>query len=366
MKVAILHDYLNQFGGAERVLKVIIDLFPNADLYTLLYDEKKTLGLFKNNIKGTSFLDHEWIRNKHRLFIPIMPFATEFLHTKNSYDLVISSTAGYAKGIPINAPYHISYCHSPLRYAWEIDYLKNLSFSPRSMSKNFLRPVARWLKDWDKNASSNVNLFIANSKFISDKIRSYYGRDSEIIFPPVNEKIFYPERDEKTDDYYLMAGRLLYYKGFDLGIEAFNRMKKKLKIVGRGPEEKKLRVLANPNYIEFIQGISDDELRKLYSNARAFIFPQIEDFGLVAAEAQMCGTPVIAFRVGGGGEIVDNKNTGLLFSEQSPEAIIDAVKEFENMKFDRKKIHKWAAQFSETMFKKKFVDLVRRSGFKIQ
>lgn len=371
MRVAVFHDYLNQFGGAERVLRSILDLFPSADLYTLLYDERKTLGLFKDNIAKTSFLDHEYVRKKHRAFIPLMPLAASFLKVPDKYDLIISSSAGYAKGFGRLrhgnevSPFHICYCHSPLRYAWEIDYLKNLSFSPRPMSKDALRPIARWLKNWDKKASGRVNLFIANSRFIAEKVRAYYGRDAEVVYPPVNiEKFCYDSR-EKRGDYYLMAGRLLYYKGFDLGIEAFNRLKKPLLVIGSGPEEKKLKQLANPTYIRFVSGISDSELRKHYNQARAFIFPQIEDFGLVAAEAQACGLPVLSFHKGGGSEIVINGKTGLLFSEQSPEAIMDSVREFELMKFNRKNISEQAERFSERTFKENFLKLVRGAGFSV-
>lgn len=372
MRVAVFHDYLNQFGGAERVLRSILDLFPNADLYTLLYDEQKTLSLFKDNIAKTSFLNCEYVRKNHRAFIPLMPLAASLLKIQKGYDLIISSSAGYAKGFGYSHrhgyshnPYHICYCHNPLRYAWEIDYLKNLSFSPRLMSKDVLRPIARWLQNWDKKASGRVNLFIANSQFIAEKISSYYGRDAEIVYPPVNIEKFCYDSQEKRGDYYLMAGRLLYYKGFDLGIEAFNRLKKPLLVIGNGPEEKKLKQLANPIYIRFVSGISDSELKKHYNQARAFIFPQIEDFGLVAAEAQACGLPVLSFHRGGGPEIVINGKTGLLFSEQSPGAIMNSVREFELMKFNRKSISEHAERFSEKSFKENFLKLVRGAGFSV-
>jgi len=363
MRVAVLHDYLNQFGGAERVLKVILELFPDADLYTLLYDEKKTFGLFKKNIKKTSFLDREWVRRHHRMFIPAMPLASRMLTSLERYDLIISSTAGYAKGFRIEAPYHVSYCHSPLRYAWEIDYLKNLPFSPHAMSKDILRPVAEWLRRWDKRASGRVNLFIANSRFIAEKIGAYYGREAEVVYPPVSLNTFYHEPETPEDGYHLMVGRMLYYKGFDLGIRAFNRMKKPLIVIGRGPEEKKLHSLADPRYITFISSVSDEKLRHYYNGAKALIFPQIEDFGLVAAEAQACGTPVLAFSKGGGGEIVENGETGLIFTEQSSDAIIQAVKEAELVRFNRKKIAEHGARFSEASFKKLFLEAIKQSGF---
>jgi glycosyltransferase involved in cell wall biosynthesis len=363
VKVAILHDYLNQFGGAERVLITLLEIFPNADLYTLLYDKKKTFGFFEKNIKKTSFLDVPFVRARHRAFIPLMPLAVRSVRSSEKYDLVFSSTAGYAKGMPIRAPYHISYCHSPLRYAWEIDYLKNLEISPWPLHKSVLRPIANWLRRWDKRASRSVNLFIANSKYIAEKIRSYYGRDSLVVYPPVETQVFYPESMAPRKEYYLMVGRLLYYKGFDLGIKAFNKLKKPLKIVGSGPEISKLRELADPNYIEFIPFVGDEELRQIYSDAKALVFPQIEDFGLVAAEALSCGAPVIAYNQGGGREIVVNRETGFLFNEQSVPALMEAVRDFEGISFDRVRIARAAKRFSKAQFKEEITKIVREHGF---
>jgi len=364
MRVAVLHDYLNQFGGAERVLAAVLELFPDADLYTLLYDAEKTFGLFERNIAKTSMLDNPLVRKRHRAFIPFMPFAAERLSSKEPYDLVISSSAGYAKGFNVSGRYHICYCHSPLRYAWEIDYLKNLSFAPWPLKEMVVNPIAGWMRSWDIAAAHRVNLFVANSSYIAGKVRAYYGRESMVIYPPVESEIFHSEPQEGKGDYYLMAGRLLYYKGFDIGIKAFNRLKKPLKIVGNGPEKEKLKALVRSPHIEFLSNIPDDELRRLYVNARAFIFPQIEDFGLVAAEAQSCGTPVLAYRVGGGGEIVVHKKTGLLFDEQTPEAIEAAVREFETLTFDRGAIARHAAErFSKKRFMKQLTDVVRAAGF---
>jgi glycosyltransferase involved in cell wall biosynthesis len=365
MRLAILHDYLNQLGGAERVLQALLELFPEAHLYTLFYDEEKTGGIFQKRVTKTSFLDFPFARKNHRFFIPLMPMATKLIKGLHNYDLIISSTAGYAKGMNIKAPYHISYCHSPLRYAWETDFLKNLPFAPWPLKEFVVQPIAGWLKNWDKRVSTKVNLFVANSTFIAQKIKNYYGRESEVIYPPIDTKIFYPEPITTKKDYYLMVGRLLYYKGFDLGIEAFNRLKKPLKIVGAGPEEKKLKPLAHSPLIEFVPPVSDNHLRILYSNAKALIFPQIEDFGLVAAEAQACGLPVLAFGRGGATEIVENGKTGLFFHEQTPEAIIASVLELEHMRFDRNIIANSALRFSKREFKKKFASLIAKLGFPV-
>lgn len=364
MRVAIAHDYLNQFGGAERVLQALLEIFPDADLYTLLYDKEKTRGLFEKNKPKSSILNIPGVRRHHRIFIPLMPIAASLMRPKKEYDLLISSTAGYAKGFRIRASYHVSYCHSPLRYAWEIDYLKNLRFSPKVLSNLVAYPIARWLKEWDRRAAQNVNLFIANSEFIAEKINSYYGRDAIVVHPPINTDLFYPEPQPGKKEYYLMAGRLLYYKGFDLGIAAFNQLQKPLKIVGQGPELSKLKKLVKSPLIEFVQSASDEELRMFYSNAKAFLFPQIEDFGLVAAEAQACGTPVIAFAQGGAREIVANKKTGLFFFEQTPEAIVNAVNNFEYCLFDRRFIARSALRFSKELFKEHIINTLARYGFR--
>lgn len=364
MRVAILHDYLNQFGGAERVLEVFLELFPHADLYTLMYDSERVGGRFRANLKKTSILDFAFARRKHRMFIPIMPFATKTVRGDTLYDLVISSTAGYAKGFPVEGRYHISYCHSPLRYAWELDYLKDLPFSPASFVKGpFRRPVAEMFQRWDKRAANAVNIFVANSNFIREKIHSYYDRDAYVIYPPVENSVFRQLRGDTPRDYYLMAGRLIYYKRFDIGIQAFNELKLPLKIMGTGPEEKKLRGLANSQFIQFIPPVSDMALRDLYAGAKAFIFPQIEDFGIVAAEAQACGTPVIAYPRGGACEIVRHGETGMFFGEQNKDSLITAVREFETKKFDRKKIALAGKRFSKENFKRQFLSVVKDSGF---
>ncbi len=365
MRVAILHDYLNQFGGAERVLQVLLEMFPEADLYTLAYDKERSRGLFEGRVTGTSFIDWPVVRHYHRLFIPFMPLAAASFKQKGEYDLVLSSTAGYAKGFNIQAPYHISYCHSPLRYAWEMEYMKDVPFAPSGFKTVVARPIAKLLKRWDEKASQNVNFFIANSAFIAEKVRTYYGREAAIVHPPIRDDVFYPEPGEGKRDYYLMAGRLLYYKRFDLGIEAMNRNKRSLKIVGQGPELNKLKKTVRNGNIEFVEGASDDDLRRLYSGAKALIFPQVEDFGLVAAEAQACGTPVIAFNAGGVREIVTHKKTGYLFDKQTPESIVDAVQAFENLDLDRSAIAASAQRFSKNNFEKNLAGIFAEFGFKI-
>src|SRR3989344_3087006 len=300
MRVALVHDYLNQYGGGERVLETLMEIFPEAPVYTLLYDRARTGGRFEGRVAGTSFLDFPLARRHHRVFIPLMPLAARSINLGDKYDLIISDTAGFAKGIRY-APgvKHLSYIHTPLRYAWEQkEYLTGvMSHELRVMSK----PILNYLKRWDYLAGQRPDTLIANSVFIADKVKKYYGREARVVYPPVDTAVFYrevPSSKFQVPSYYLAVGRLLHYKRFDLIIGAFAKLGLPLKIVGNGPEFQNLKFkienlkLAN---VELIPFVSDEELRKLYNGARALIFPQVEDFGLVAAEAQACGTPVIAY-----------------------------------------------------------------------
>lgn len=359
-------------------MEVLMEIFPEAPVYTLLYDEAKTQARFRGRIKQTSLLDFQFVRDNHRLFIPAMPVAARLLDLGNEYDLIISDSAGYAKGVSYGKnTKHISYIHTPLRYAWETDYLNfKLSRplwrgSPLAATinfqfwKKFLTPVINYLKNWDYRAGQRPDLLIANSNFIADKIKKYYKREAKIIYPPVDKsKFFYaPIRTNKpiSHPYYLAAGRLLHYKKFDLIIEAFAKLGLPLKIVGAGPELDKLKAKSEKRKanVEFLAFVSDDELRKLYHGAKALIFPQIEDFGLVAAEAQACGTPVIAYAAGGALEIVEDGKTGVLFPEQTADSLTAAVKKFEGLKFLRRSIAAKTKRFSKENFKKQILDIVQ-------
>lgn len=368
MRVAIAHDYLNQYGGAERVLEVLLEIFPDAPIYTLLYDEEKTLSRFKNRRVIVSFLNRfQTVKNYHRPFIPLMPLAQKFLNLKNEYDLIISSAAGFAKGINYQSGFHISYCHAPLRYAWEENYLDGYSLFKNPIIRVLAKPALISLREWDRSAAKKVDIFLANSNFIAAKIKRYYNRDSYILYPPVDIKKFYLNSTPSTPNfkpYYLMVGRLMHYKRFDLGIDAFIKLGLPLKIIGAGPEKKSLELRiknSKVKNIELIDFVSDEKLREFYNNARALIFPQTEDFGLVAAEAQACGAPVIAFNAGGAKEIIIDGKTGLFFNEQTPSAIISAVQEFSLRSFSRPLISKNAERFSKENFKRKFKEILAKT-----
>lgn len=363
MKVVLAHDYLNQLGGAERVLKSLVKIFPDAEICTLLYSPGKTSGIFKNKIKRTSFLNYiPFAKSRHRLFIPLMPLASSFLKIKGG-DLVISDSAGFAKGFNYKNQFHIAYCHTPLRYAWEEDYLTSkFGFMKNETLRPIFKKLLDYLRRWDFEAAQKPDIIIANSKFIANKIKNYYGREAAVVYPPVDSGIFNYAPDQKRENYFLAVGRLLHYKKFDLIVEAFNELQLPLKIIGEGPELKNLhRKNSSPN-TEFLGYISDEnKLRNFYNQAKALIFPQVEDFGLAAAEAQSCGLPVIAYNAGGVLEIVKDKESGLIFKEQTPKSLIGAIRQFESEKFDRSSIAQSAQRFSEEKFKGQILKLVREA-----
>lgn len=363
MKVALVHDYLNQYGGGERVLETLMEMFPEAPVYTLFYDKEKTGGRFDGRVARTSFLDFPLARKNHRLFIPFMPLAASSLNLGDKYDLIISDTAGFAKGIRYDAAKtkHLSYIHTPLRYAWEQENYLGAVLSKANLFVS--KPLLNYLKKWDYRAGQKPDTLLANSKFIAGKIKNYYGRDSVVAHPPVDGEKFYREIAKGAKPlYYLAVGRLLHYKRFDLVVEAFAKLGLPLKIVGVGPEMGKLVTRAfqkKAKNIEFLSFVDNEhELRQLYNGAKALIFPQVEDFGLVAAEAQACGVPVIAYAAGGATEIVEDGVSGVLFNRQTPEAIAAAVQSFESIKFSRPKIAKLARRFSKENFRQAIFDAV--------
>jgi glycosyltransferase involved in cell wall biosynthesis len=356
MKVALVHDYLTQYGGAERVLAALCELFPRAPIYTLIYNKDLTGGAFEDKIIRTSFLQNiPFSRSRHRLFSPLMPLSMEQFDFSH-YDLVISDSSGYAKGI-VTKPgiYHLNYCHTPLRYAWDDSHRYLEEFGFPGWLKSIIPFFISYLRVWDREASSRVDKFIANSEFVKRRIKKYYERDSVVLNPPVDASRFKISSD--VDDYFLMVGRLVAYKRFDLAVSVFNELGWELKIVGDGPEKKRLQNMAKDN-IEFLGLVSDSTLPKYYSRARALIFPQEEDFGIVPLESMASGRPVIAFRGGGALETVEENMTGRFFDFQTVSSLYDAVRDFKESYFDSKYIREHALKFDKSVFKEKFMDIV--------
>lgn len=347
MKIALVHDYLTQFGGGERVLKALCEMFPEAPIFTLIYDEKATDGVFKNKKIHTSFLQKiPGSKKFFRGFIWLMPLAIEQFDL-SGFELVISVSHSFGKGI-ITKPTtkHICYCLTPTRYLW---HDAGLPF------KSFSRLLLTYLRNWDYQAAQRPDYFIASSENVRQRIKKYYNRESEVIYPPVEIQDAREYSVRSLNNYFLMVGRMVPYKRFDIAIEAFSKLpNEELLIIGDGPEYKKLKIKSlklRAKNIEFLGRVSDSELPKYYANCKALIFPQEEDFGITPVEAMASGRPVIAYRAGGALETVKEEKTGVFFDEQTPDSLIEALKNFNEENFHQHKIREHAKRFEKKAFK---------------
>lgn len=357
MRIALVHDYLTQFGGGERVLAILCQMFPEAPVFTLIYDEEKTNGVFKGRKINTSFLQKiPGSKKFFRQLVWLMPLAVEQFNL-SKFDLVISVSHSYGKGI-ITKPEtkHISYCLTPTRYLWH-DSGRHLVYKPISLF------LLTYLRTWDYQAAQRPDYFIADSENVRQRIKKYYNRESEVIYPPLWRLEAGGGRLEvKYKNYFLILGRMVPYKRFDIAIEAFSKIpQEKLVIIGDGPERKKLEARSKKlgaKNIKFLGKVSDSELAKYYADCKALILSQEEDFGITAVEAMASGRPVIAYRAGGVLETIVEGETGVFFNEQSPESLIKAVNDFEGRRFNPQKIRELALAFSKEKFKKRIADFL--------
>jgi len=359
LKVALVHDYLQWHGGAERVLESFHKIWPEAPVYTSVYNSESMPEAYKSWDIRTSFMQRLpfWSKFlKHYSFLYPMAFEQfDF----SGYDLVISSSAGFAKGI-ITRPgtVHVAYTHTPPRFQWGYETTTRLKLN-KFYTNIILPPIDNYLRIWDQCAAKRVDYFVSNSREVQKRISKIYRRESKIIFPPVNISQF-KKSESKSGDYYVTIGRLERYKNFDLIIEAFNSLGSgyKLKIIGGGSDENYLRSLAKSN-IEFMGRVSDEELANLLSNAKAFVYAAEEDFGIAMAESLAAGTPVIAYKKAGALEIVEEKKSGLFFDELSVKSISSTITKFNSMKFDRDYCKKQSEKFSEERFKGEVLDFIK-------
>jgi glycosyltransferase involved in cell wall biosynthesis len=350
-KVALVHDWLTGQRGGEKVLESFCKLFPHAPIYTLFHFPGSQVKLIEDRRIITSFLQaFPWLEKKYRFYLPFYTLAVE-LFDLQEYDLVISSSHCVAKGIiPNPQALHISYVHSPVRYAWN-QYPAYFSVDKLGVFSRFLiPPLIHKLRIWDAVSSDRVDFFIANSRNVARRIQKYYRRQSEVIHPPVDTELFFPGKEE--GGYYLIVSALVPYKRIDLAVETFNRTGMPLKIVGHGPEYKKLNRLAKKN-IKFLGRLRSDDLVAVYQGAKALIMPGEEDFGINSLESQACGIPVIAFGKGGALETVIPDKTGLLFPKLTPSSLKGALDKFENMPFNKSEIRSNALNFSKEKFEER-------------
>lgn len=358
MKVAIVHYWLVSMRGGEKVVEALCELFPDADVFTHVYKPTAISATIKKHRIRTTFIQKlPGAIRCYQSYLPLMPIALEQLNLKN-YDLVISSESGPAKGIVIPpGTLHVCYCHTPMRYVWPMyhDYQESAGW----LKRIFMTLVVHYLRMWDLTSASRVDQFITNSVCVASRVMRYYRRKSEVVPPPVDTDAFAPSNIR--GDFYLMVGQLVPYKRVDLAVEAFNRLGKRLIVIGRGEQLKRLRKTASPN-VTFLGRQPFSVLREHYAHCRALIFPGEEDFGIVPVEAMASGRPVIAFKAGGALETVVDGATGLFFDEQTPESLVDAVERYEAMeaKFSSNRIVQHAEQFNRQKFKESMRQLIER------
>ena len=377
MKIAIIHDWLTGMRGGEKCLEEFCLLYPEADLFTLLHLKGKVSPRIENRRVVTSFLQHlPLIESKYRYYLPLMPLAIEQLDLKG-YDLILSSSHCVAKGVkPGRGSLHVTYCHTPMRYIWDqYDQYFNRE-SAGWLSSSTMRVVAPFLRRWDVRSSRRVDAFISNSHHVQKRIKKYYRRESTVIHPPVDTQFYQPGED-KQEDYFLIVSAFAPYKRVDLAVEAFTKLGYPLAVVGEGQESEFLRNMAGPT-VKFAGWLPDDVVRSHYARCRALIFCGEEDFGITPLEAQAMGRPIIAFARGGVLEtVIPDRQTwkpetgipepltanpsGLFFYEQTPEALISAVRHFESIEngFDPDSIRKHAVGFDKSIFSdriKRFIE----------
>lgn len=358
MKVAIIHDWLVSMGGSERCLEAFCQLFPDATIYTLVYDPRKITSEHINrmHIVASFIQDLPLARTKYRNYLPLFPAAIERFDLKG-YDLVLSLSHCVAKGV-VTYPetVHVCYCCTPMRYAWDFypQYFnsENLSWPALKVAPYFMD----YLRRWDVVSSERVDYYIAVSDYIKEKINRYYHREAEVVYPPVNTDFYLS--DGRCDDYFLIVSRLVPHKRIDIAIKAFNELKLPLFIIGEGPKLKKLVEIAGPN-IRFLGMQPDEEVAKYYARCKALVLPSEEDFGITALETQSCGRPVIAYGKGGVLETVIRDKTGIFFHEQTREAVIDAIRNFKPEKFDPAVIRQNSLRFNSDRFRSQLENAIK-------
>jgi glycosyltransferase involved in cell wall biosynthesis len=355
MRIALVHYWLLGSRGGERVLEAICRILPDADIFTLFYDPARVSPLIRSKNVRASFLNP--LQRFHRGLLPLMPLALEAFDLR-SYDVVISSESGPAKGVLTSSTCrHLCYCHTPMRYLWELYPAYRNEFEHNSIRRALMAPVANYLRTWDYSTAARVDHFVANSWNVRRRIWKTYRRKARVVHPPVAVESFHHDR---SDGYFLIVAELVAYKRLDYAVRTFARNGRRLKIVGDGPDSRVLRKLAAPN-IEFCGRVSDEELRELYGRSAALVIPGMEDFGMTMVESLASGKPVVALGRGGAVEIVREK-CGVLFDDSTEAGLSEALRTFDRIEssFNPLYLRTAAADFSESVFEQKFKAAMNR------
>lgn len=357
MKVALIHDWMTGMRGGEKVLELLCRIYPKAKIFTLVhYKNSMSPVIEEMDIQQSELLNLPFARAHFRSYLPLFPRYIERFDL-SGFDLIISSSHCVAKGIRVpEGALHISYCYTPMRYMWDMyeEYKRGKSI----FVKAFMAANKNYLRKWDVKSSQRVDHFVAISNHVADRIKRHYQRESDIIYPPVNTDFYTLDEKAETEEFYLIVSALVPYKRVDLAINAFKKSGKELVVIGTGSDEKHIKGMGAAN-IRILGNLHDEELRNYYRRAKALIFPGEEDFGITPLESMACGRPVIAFARGGALETVIEGKTGVFFREQTEEALIEAVDNFETMSFTSSVSRRRALEFSNEIFMeniREFVD----------
>lgn len=358
LKTALVHHWLVTQRGGESVFDALLEMFPGSDIFTLVYGSGRASPTLQQRAVRTSLLQHfPFATRWYPYYLPFFPWATDQMDL-SGYPLVISSDAATMKGIrTLPGALHICYCHTPIRYVWSgyDEYARQLG----RVSRILFQRVARSLRRWDFEAAQRVTYFVANSQTVAARIRRFYGRESTVIYPPVDTDYFVPDHQARgSGDYYLLVSQLVPYKRADLVIDAFNRSGRPLKIIGEGSERQKLERRSRPN-VQILGPQPREIIRRYLQSCSGFVFAGEEDFGIVMAEALACGTPVLAFGRGGAAEIVQDMHTGVLFKEQSVDSLLEGLSRLESNQFDPEELRGSVLRFGRERFMNEFSQLVQ-------
>lgn len=346
MRLTLVHDWLNQLGGAEDVLKTLVEMYPQAPIYTSIYWREKMPADWQRWNLHTLWINRlPLIHQKHQLYFPLYPLAWGGLRLQDT-EVVLTNKSGFCHGLKTNA-LHICYCLAPTRYVWQYDAYMERENVPK-LARALLRPLIGYLKRWDYQAAQRVDHFIAISTEIQQRIQQYYNRESIIIYPPVEAERFQPV--SQPDNYFLSLGRLIPYKRVDLAVEACTRLDLPLKVAGRGRDLERLKAMAGPT-VEFLGYVPDEQVPALFAHAKAFIFPGLEDFGITPVQAQAAGRPVIAFKGGGALDTVLPGVTGEFFTEPTVESLMEVLHNFDAGRYSPTDCRNHALQFDSRVFK---------------